>query len=886
MPKLNISIIHGRRSGITGGITDSNRVRRRQLSSVIIVIVLVALSVSVLTGQRADAPEISRALALTPHAPITINSDAEFASMAIVEGWPGDGSAADPYVIDSIDIDASGNFCAISISTTNVHFKISNCSLHDAVDAGVSLSVVGNFTLYNLSCHSSPCGLYLFECKYGSVVDSNVTLSEFGAYVSICKEVAFSGNEFSGCGLAVFGSDLIYWSTLSVDDTNTANGKSIYWCEDSIGGAVPAWAGEIFLVNCMDMEVSGRDILSTTMGITLAHCSGISLKQNHLAQQYTGVFLAYSSGCNVSDNQFDTSEYGLASQSSGGGNEFFNNTFFNLNYAGIQAETFAGDEIAWNTFTGCYRGIEVMSGDSFIGNNTCGSCTDAGIRMYNCWRIAVVDNNCSGNSGRGIAADQCDSVRFLRNTAQDNTADGIFMINSNHCTIKLNNLSGNSRGLNAWTSHTTEVSHNDFFDNSFTGVYLFMCTGLTILHNSFIANTNQGLDDAASANNWDGGYPSGGNFWSNYAGADAFSGPNQDVPGADGIGDTAYAVDANTYDDYPLIAEYDAPPVASFTVSPSSGNPDTQFLFDASASYDEEGGAIEFRWDWQNDGIWDTNWSAANVTMSRNYTSLGTYSAALEVRDPGNKTGTTTMAVSVVDLPPVTVANVSGGAGSGGWYISSVRVHLNASDDWTGVAQMRYRVNGGNWGLYTASGVLLDSEGNNTIEYYSEDTNGNQEAVKSITVKIDISPPVTDVSVSGTSFSLSANDSVSGVGQIYYRIDGGDWLEYSGNVTLTGSGNHTVEYYSVDSAGNAETPKTKNIETVQGGGGVDLFNLIMVLIIIGLIVAIAIPSIFGMRRRAKESDSKAAIKDIGTSVAQMEDDVKKGPDESSKPKDK
>jgi hypothetical protein len=45
-------------------------------------------------------------------------------------------------------------------------------------------------------------------------------------------------------------------------------------------------------------------------------------------------------------------------------------------------------------------------------------------------------------------------------------------------------------------------------------------------------------------NVWDDGYPSGGNYWSDYAGTDA---------NHDGIGDTPYIVDANNTDHYPLI---------------------------------------------------------------------------------------------------------------------------------------------------------------------------------------------------------------------------------------------------------------------------------------------------------------------------------------------
>jgi hypothetical protein len=58
---------------------------------------------------------------------------------------------------------------------------------------------------------------------------------------------------------------------------------------------------------------------------------------------------------------------------------------------------------------------------------------------------------------------------------------------------------------------------------------------------------------------WDDGYPSGGNYWSDYAGIDNYSGANQDQPGSDGIGDIPYIIDPYHVDNYPLITPNQAP---------------------------------------------------------------------------------------------------------------------------------------------------------------------------------------------------------------------------------------------------------------------------------------------------------------------------------------
>jgi len=80
-----------------------------------------------------------------------------------------------------------------------------------------------------------------------------------------------------------------------------------------------------------------------------------------------------------------------------------------------------------------------------------------------------------------------------------------------------------------------------------------------IYHNNIINNTypaHQKYTPLPLNVMWDDGYPSGGNYWSNYSGSDIYSGPYQNESGHDGIGDTPYVIDAKNQDNFPLADPY------------------------------------------------------------------------------------------------------------------------------------------------------------------------------------------------------------------------------------------------------------------------------------------------------------------------------------------
>ena len=64
--------------------------------------------------------------------PIIIDSDAELVAMAIDEGWDGDGSASDPYVISGYHINGTGTWYCIYVGNVTLHLVIRDNHLVNA----------------------------------------------------------------------------------------------------------------------------------------------------------------------------------------------------------------------------------------------------------------------------------------------------------------------------------------------------------------------------------------------------------------------------------------------------------------------------------------------------------------------------------------------------------------------------------------------------------------------------------------------------------------------------------------------------------------------------------------------------------------------------------
>ncbi len=124
---------------------------------------------------------------------------------------------------------------------------------------------------------------------------------------------------------------------------------------------------------------------------------------------------------------------------------------------------------------------------------------------------------------------------------------------SSNNSVMNNNISSNNIG-GIWVDFSGNITIiGNYIANNDWGLWFSGSEGNTAYHNYFIDNMDQAFDNSNNGNQWDNGYPSGGNYWSDYVGEDLYSGPNQDIVGNDGIGDTNYSIDSDSVDRYPLL---------------------------------------------------------------------------------------------------------------------------------------------------------------------------------------------------------------------------------------------------------------------------------------------------------------------------------------------
>ncbi|MFW5907065.1 MAG: OmpL47-type beta-barrel domain-containing protein [Candidatus Natronoplasma sp.] len=187
----------------------------------------------------------------------------------------------------------------------------------------------------------------------------------------------------------------------------------------------------------------------------------------------------------------------------------------------------------------------------------------------------------------------------------------------------------------------------------------------------------------------------------------------------------------------------------------------------------------------------------------------------------GNEEGVDSVEVKIDMSPPEVEVIKPEPSGENGWYLEDVQVEISATDENSDIETIEYRFGEEEWRTYESE-IDLDESGEFQLEYRCFDRAGNEER-GTTQIKIDLEDPQASAEVLGEEgnkgwyvtapeVELNAQDNISGVSHINYRIDGEEeWSEYQETITLE-DGIYTVEYHSVDKAGRESEVNEKEIK--------------------------------------------------------------------------
>lgn len=174
-------------------------------------------------------------------------------------------------------------------------------------------------------------------------------------------------------------------------------------------------------------------------------------------------------------------------------------------------------------------------------------------------------------------------------------------------------------------------------------------------------------------------------------------------------------------------------------------------------------------------------------------------------------TTTTLVAYEGDTTPPtLTFGSQTPAANPSGWNNTRVDFPFTTSDDLSGVQTSE-----------PESPLHFLSEGaNQTQQVTVTDRAGNTATFTSPAVNIDLTAPSTSAIIPGisgnqqwftspVSVTLNASDNLSGVASTFYSINAGSAQTYTTTFSIASDGVYTIEFWSVDVAGNTETHQTR-----------------------------------------------------------------------------
>jgi parallel beta-helix repeat protein len=414
-------------------------------------------------------------------------------------------------------------------------------------DVGIELGFSSNNTIINNNISSnSAYGIYMINSDNNNITGNNISLNEGrGIYFDRCdynqifRNIFLSnvdyGIYFDICNYNIIMENTIFYSRSGIyirdySDYNNIIRNTV--CYNEYGGIDITFYSD-------HNEVSLNNASYNRLGIIIDYnCNDNSILENTASfNKDHGIYITFESHrTQVIKNYLSSNRMGLFIRYSSTENQIIENQFLNNEDA-----IYLWIDVDNNNIT---RNIALNNErDIFLRSASYNRIHDNQFLYSNYTSIYL------WGSAYGSIFNE-----FTENDILMCKRDGIFIRDSSNNNFNSNVITTlNGPGFRIWynSDYNTLINNTVISENGYT-IYVSYSENNTIYHNNFANKGVLAYDSTNNRNKWDNGYPSGGNYWSDYTGIDLKNGPSQNLPGSDGIGDTPYIIDADSRDNYPF----------------------------------------------------------------------------------------------------------------------------------------------------------------------------------------------------------------------------------------------------------------------------------------------------------------------------------------------
>lgn len=302
--------------------------------------------------------------------------------------------------------------------------------------------------------------------------------------------------------------------------------------------------------NNITQSVSSGIVGTTNINNTITH----NIVLNH---SDNGIKLSGCQNCTVTGNEVTEVAFGIVLQNSNCSvlrqNVMSNNTSNFVLYFYRQSD-FDNDVDVSNTVDGkpIYYWVE---------KENMSIPSDAGlVILYKCTNITVEQLGFTATNYHTMVIGYSTGAR-ISECSIINSTYAIRLWNASNCLIDSNYLQGFMGIQLEYSTNNTIYNNTLTHGGNWGAVGIALSSGNAFYQNNFTNNYYDAYWSDSSTNYWNSSYTNGGNYWDRYVDrminpTDAYSGPNQDQPGADGFWDVSYPVSADSLDYYPIVPEY------------------------------------------------------------------------------------------------------------------------------------------------------------------------------------------------------------------------------------------------------------------------------------------------------------------------------------------